>query len=387
MGYFDDVKREIDRGREGDYAGIPVNTLPRLNNYLAGIQGGRYDLIGADSGVGKTSFADYFYLISPIESIINGETDFEYMVDYYSLEISKKRKLVKLSALYMYLKFGIIVDYKSLLSMGGQSNKLPDHLYNAFLKTEEFIERLGDYVRIHEGRTYPTQIAVWTQKYRETVGKIKWRDVSDQDSELINSNPFDKGDPRRYQYERVYVPNKVRFIHQVMVDHIGKIRREHEEAKSAAPRLLNKKDNIDKHSDLCVEGRDFYGTSYVNISQFNRGKGDINRQKFKELRPEREDFKDSGNTFEDADLVYALFDPEVYNIKTYMNYDVAKLDGRGRFLFILKNRDGDGNVELATRFIGECGHYCEIFTREQIKNDSSLYQEILNLNNKIIKPI
>jgi len=386
MGYFDEVKREIDRGREGEYAGIPVPQLPRMNKYLGGIQAGRYDLLGADSGVGKTSFADFFYVISPIESIIEGLTDFDYMIDYWSLEISKKRKLVKLSALYMYLKFGIITDYNELLSRGGLENRLSDNMYAAFLKTEEFIERLQDYVRIHEGKAYPTQMAIWTSKYRKSIGKIKYRDVSNPDEPLLEENPHGKDDPRRYRYERIYAPSSNKFIHLVLVDHIGKIRREHESSEKGS-RLLNKKDNIDKHSDFCVEGRDFYGTSYVNVSQFNRGKSDIQRQKYKELRPEREDFKDSGNTFEDADLVYAGFDPEVYNIKSYMGYDVAKLHGRGRFLFILKNRDGAGNVELALRFIGECGHFCEIFTREQIKADSSLYKEILNTNIQIIKPI
>lgn len=386
MSFFTDIRDDVDKGRKGGFQGISLDLLPRLDEYLTGIQAGRIDLIGADSGTGKTSFSDYVYLINPINSIANGLTDFDYQVDYYSLEISKKRKLTKLAALYMYMEFGIIIDYKKLLSFGKKENRLDDYLYQSFLKTEGFMELLQDHVRIHERRANPTKIAIGTSKYRKSIGKIKYGSVENPDKKLLDKNPFANDPIRKYEYEEVHVPNNDKLIHMVVVDHIGKLQREHEESVKKSKgmnRLLDVKSNLDRHSSYCVEHRNFYGTSYVNINQFNRGLADVTRQRFTELRPGREDFKDTGNTFEDSDLVMALFDPEVYNIKKYLGFDIAKLLGRGRFLFILKYRDGDGNVDMGLRFIGECGHFCElpIPTKD---DDPILYRKIMNLDNKLI---
>ena len=169
-----------------------------------------------------------------------------------------------------------------------------------------------------------------------------------------------------------------------IVDHIGKLRREHEERGG---KLMDKKANLDKYSSDCVENRDYYGTSYCNVSQFNRALASFVRQQFGELRPLLEDFKDTGNTQEDSDVVMGLFNPERYNLQKYAGYNVAKLQGRGRFLFVLKSRDGDDNVDMALRVIGECGHFCEMYTKSEIEADETLYRHITKFEKKLLKEL
>ena len=105
MSYFDDVRNEVNKGREGGFQGIPIDLLPRLDDYLAGLQAGRVDLIGGDSGFGKTSLVDFIYLINPINSIANGLTDFkisslncEYdsLVDYPCNSLFDLREMLRL---------------------------------------------------------------------------------------------------------------------------------------------------------------------------------------------------------------------------------------------------------------------------------------------------
>lgn len=96
--------------------------------------------------------------------------------------------------------------------------------------------------------------------------------------------------------------------------------------------------------------RNNFNVSTVAISQFNRDLADYGRQKFKELCPQDADFKNTGNTYEDADTVLALFSPRRHGIQKYHNYDILKLQNRILFSFILKNRDGNDNIAVPLNF-------------------------------------
>ena len=54
---------QVQSGRKGMNAGLG-NGLQRINRYIYGTQRGRYYLIGADSSVGKTTLADYMFVLS-----------------------------------------------------------------------------------------------------------------------------------------------------------------------------------------------------------------------------------------------------------------------------------------------------------------------------------
>ena len=52
---YGDFLKEVDRGLKGLNKGLPMS-LPKLESIIGGIQRKRYDLIFAESGVGKSSF-------------------------------------------------------------------------------------------------------------------------------------------------------------------------------------------------------------------------------------------------------------------------------------------------------------------------------------------
>lgn len=141
---------------------------------------------------------------------------------------------------------------------------------------------------------------------------------------------------------------------------------------------LNKKANIDKLDEYLIELRNRYKCSPVVISQFNRELGDIQRQKFKELRPQLTDFKDSGNTQESANVVIALFHPKRYNLNEYLEYELKTgsydILNNFRMAFILKNRGGKDGVHMAFRFLGICGYYEELPKPEEFRDNPKWYQ-------------
>ena len=52
---FNKFTNEVDRGLKGLNKGLPMG-LERLESIIGGIQRKRYDLVFAESGVGKSSF-------------------------------------------------------------------------------------------------------------------------------------------------------------------------------------------------------------------------------------------------------------------------------------------------------------------------------------------
>ena len=55
---------KVNRGIKGLNKGLPMG-FPKLEGYIAGIQRGRYDVVFAESGVGKSSFVWHAYVMSP----------------------------------------------------------------------------------------------------------------------------------------------------------------------------------------------------------------------------------------------------------------------------------------------------------------------------------
>ena len=62
----------IDRGREGKNLGLPIG-LPKLELYIDGLLSETSYLVGASSGVGKSSFVIYSFIYKPLIAFLNGE--------------------------------------------------------------------------------------------------------------------------------------------------------------------------------------------------------------------------------------------------------------------------------------------------------------------------
>jgi len=160
----------------------------------------------------------------------------------------------------------------------------------------------------------------------------------------------------------------------LIIDHIGLTRGE--------KGLNNKKEVIDKLSEHMRNARDFYGFSPILISQFNRDIANPLRIKNGDVEPMLEDFKDSGNTQEDADVVLSLFDPMRYKVSDPIGYDLSKLrdpnngNKKYRCIKILKNSYGVDDVRYGLAFQPQIGMFKELPKISDVTEDT--YEQVID---------
>jgi hypothetical protein len=314
VSYGNIVLEEIEKGRNGDVTTIPL-CHPKLGEHIV-IGKQLYTLIGGNSGTGKTSFTDNTYVLGAYDWYVKNkhQTDIELKIIYRSMERPKAYKLGKWACSKLFTDYNIMFDVPTLYGWGTRKNHIPDEVYEKVKEVLNYFNQMEGVVEIIDGAENPTGV------YNQLISEAEQNGVIRQVS----------------QFEKEYVPKNKKRITLVIVDHIGKLKKE---------RGFNKKENIDKMSELLGVGRDFFGFSPVVVSQFNRSLSDSQRAKNKELTPDPDDFKDTGNLYEDADVALALFNPYKFKIFDHMGYQIQKFvsdKGYNRFRSVtaLKNSYG-----------------------------------------------
>lgn len=351
MSVFDDLVKEVEDGMQGRNAGIPMG-FTRLNSHVSIRKSTNY-LVGGYTGSGKTALLDDAFVLNPVDWYLRNRstTDIRLKIIYWSMERNKKFKLMKWISRRIFLDHGKIIPVTRLMGWCPIDQRLSKDEHDLFLMYKDYIEAILEVVEIIDGTENPTGIRNYMKAYHLSVGKIEEID----------------------EFHKVYIPNNQHLITLKIKDHVGLIKRE--------KNLLTKKEAIDKSSEDNRYDRDFYGTSCVDVSQFNRDIANPMRIKNGDVEPMLEDFKDSGSTQEDADVVLSLFDPMRYKVPDPSLYDLSRLrDGQGRkkyrSLRILKNSYGSDDVRIGLAFQPEIGHFREM--RKLSDTTSADYEAILD---------
>jgi hypothetical protein len=367
--YYERLVEAIKNGEEGKNLGIPTG-FDALDDYLGGVRKSCYYLCGSNTGVGKTAFIDYTFIISPLHWLMkNPSSEKKLKVFYYSFEIDIESKLVKWAALLLYLDTKIIVSTDDILSakrIKGTNDikKLSPEIKEQILKLKYYFDYIEENVELVDISINPTGIFKQTQKYCEENGK--WE-------KIIKTI---EGKEREIS---IYVPNDINQITLLVIDHYGLIKVEQLQGTTGKS---TKKQSIDKLDEYCIELRNKYGISPVMISQFNRDIADIQRVKIGNVKPNLEDFKESGNTAESANVVIAPFYPARYNLPNYMGYILPlEISHLFRYIFILKNRGNKDMVGIPMRFLGQCGFFEELPN----KPEDYTYMEIKDWSKPVTK--
>jgi len=335
---FDDLNREVEKGLNGENTGIPMG-FDRLNHYI-GIRRSMYFLIGGLTGSGKTSFIDDAFVLNPVDWYLSSEnkTDIKLKIIYRSMERSRTYKLAKWVSRRIFLDHGLIIPINKLL---GWTSKMSKEEHDIFLTYSDYIKKLGEIITIIDGPENPIGIAKELKEHALKNGKIEQID----------------------EYNKKYIPNDDKTITIVILDHIGLLK--------STKDLHTKKALIDKMSDELRYARDFFGYTPVVVSQFNRDIANPARIKNGDVEPQLEDFKDSSQTQDDADVVLALFDPMRYKVEDPSGYNLNKLvDEFGakyfRSLRIIKNSYGEDDVRIGLGFMGQIGMFKELPRRKEM---------------------
>ena len=346
---FELLKQEVEKGLNGKNGGVPMG-FQRLNRYV-GIRKSMYYLIGGLTGSGKTSFIDDAFILNPVDWALSKEGQSSGMnvrIWYRSMERSRTYKMAKWVSRKIFLDQGIIIPVGKLL---GWTDKLTSDEHDLFLYYEEYVNQLSDIVTIIDGPENPVGIAKDLKKYALERGTIEQLD----------------------EYNKIYVPENPNEITIVVIDHIGLLKLTKDQP--------TKKQAIDKMSDELRYARDFYGYSPVVVSQFNRDISNPTRIKNGDVEPQLEDFADSSQTQNDADVVMALFDPMRYKVADPSGYNLDKLkDEYGakyfRSLRLIKNSYGEDDVRIGLGFLGQIGMFKELKRRKEMTDAD--YESVIN---------
>lgn len=320
MSIFDDLAREVQDGMDGNNAGVPMG-FKRLNNHISIRKSTKY-LIGGYTGSGKTALVDDAFVLNPLDWYMKNfnETKIRLKLVYWSMERRRNFKLAKWISRKIFLDHGKLIPVTRLMGWCPKEQRMTKDEHDLFLMYRDYIEALLETVIILDGPENPTGMR---KKMREIY--------------------LSHGEEKDGEHKRIYTPNNPNLIIMKIKDHSGLIKKE--------TGLATKKDVIDKSSEDDRMERDYYGGSIVEVSQFNRDISSPIRLKAGDVEPMLEDFKDTGSTQEDADVVLSLFDPMRYKVADPAGYDLGRLRNEEkhkmyRSLKILKNSYGGDDIRI-----------------------------------------
>lgn len=335
MSDFDDLAGEVQSGMEGNNAGVPMG-FRRLNNYISIRKSTKY-LIGGYTGSGKTAILDDAFVVNPVDWYVRNYTStrIRLKIPYWSMERRKGFKLAKWISRKIFLDHGVVIPVTRLMGWCPRDQRLSPNEHDLFLLCRDYIEALMEVIIMIDGPENPTGMRKFMREFFLANGK----------EEDIN------------EHRKIYIPNDPNLIVMKIKDHSGLLKKE--------SGLNTKKDVIDKASEDDRRERDYYGGSIVEVSQFNRDISNPLRLKNGDVEPMLEDFKDTGSTQEDADIVLSLFDPMRYKVADPSGYDLSKLktsDGTKKYrsLKILKNSYGGDDVRIGLAFQPVIGMFKEM---------------------------
>jgi hypothetical protein len=343
MSLFDTLQSEVAKGLRGDNYGLPLG-FDKLNKHI-GIRKRLYFLVGGTTGCGKTTFVDDAFVLNPIDYVRSekGKGSPKLRIIYRSMERSRVYKLAKWTSRKIFLDTGIVIPVSKLLTWN-KENKLTKDEHDLFLNCKDYLDEIEEYVTIIDGPDNPISIALQIKKHASEHGREEQID----------------------KYNKVYIPNNDNEITIVVLDTMNLLQLTRLQA--------TKKTAIDKMSDELRYARDFYGYTIAAVTQFNRDIANSTRMKSADVEPILEDFKESGQTQDDADAVITLFDPVRYRVRDVSGYKLKELEdknGHSRFrsLRLLKNTYGMDNLRLGLAFRGDVGIFKELPHKNYMTDD------------------
>jgi hypothetical protein len=329
---------QLRRGISGQETGLS-NGLTHINRYIYGTHKARYYLIGAESGVGKTTIADFMFIFNTWRSAkLEGR---KIKIFYCSFEISKLEKLFRWTSYYIFILYGIRLpsDYiqgriKGNLP-GDQHRKMILHAYSEIQKMMEDIKVLEDTV-------HPTAIFDSMVHHFEEYGTVDRSPVSEEDSK--------KG---KKGYVKGYTEKDPTMVTILVIDHLALIGHE---------RQLDTKGAMDKMSKYMIVLRNIFRCTGVFIQQFSTDmmatyRGLAGKKTESVIAPQRLDFGDSKATYRDADVVLGGVKPQK-DMNTFHGLDISKSTGLGECFvafYLMKNRFGPSNRLLPLFIDGVTG--------------------------------
>lgn len=314
---------QVERARSGANAGIS-NGMKNLSKYTYGTQKGRYYLLGAASAAGKTTVADFMFILNAWEYCKAHKRKIYFF--YYSFEISRPEKTARWVSYYIHRKHGVNIPSDYIMGRIPGIMVTGEHM-DWIREAYDEVEEIFSHMRFMEDPVHPTRMFhAMIEGHYEKIGTV-----------LRHKSP----DPKKKGSIKGWVPNagEEDTMTMIIVDHL---------ALAATEQGFNTKQTMDLWSKYFVTLRNLFGATEVVIQQFNTDLAETHRgmKKGEVPNPQVMDFGDSRYTFRDADVVMAIIKPYQFDSATYRGYDIRQLKGYMLMLFLMKNRYGFADRQI-----------------------------------------
>ncbi len=340
----------IKEGRKGHNKGVRF-TVSKINKYIK-VWRGRYYLIFALSGVGKSKFVYDQFLFNIVDQQINHNVLDNLHIDLYSLEISPITVTGNLIIQYLEKYKNIITDLNQIFSY---DNKINDGLQKHIdsLELQEFLTEAYKYIKIYTYLDFNSLVKNTTTQL-EKMGTLY----------------------RRNNYIESFKPDVENYLYELIIDHVSLAR--------LIPKH-NRYETIGVISKYLFAIRDKVGLTPIIVQQV---KPDRTRKPEETVSPAHEDLRDSPETYNDSDIALGIGNPSKHKITMFPDrrgYSILPsptnpnaLQDRFRFIEIRKNRYGGGeNKIIPSLFIGETSNYKNIKTPKEMTTQD--YLDISNI--------
>lgn len=314
MNFNDFIKGGLIGKNEGIKTGVPA-----FDESFYGILKGKMYTIAAGSSTGKSTIVDSAFFLYPY---FNSDKRIKFI--YFSFELSEIVKRTKWLNYVLAAQEGITIPEDVVAGYG--DTKMTTEQLELVERYIPVVDKIFEDIDFYQDTMNPTGIHSMLYEYAEKNGKFIKEDYEDKNGKI--------------QQKHVgYEPNDPDQRTIVIIDHIGLC--------SPERGLNDKKQIIDKASDYLKWFRNICGFSPVIIQQFNNNLQSINRDPRAQeyYTPQQIDLGGSSYTFQDSDVVIGGVNPGVFDIPTYLGYQIlgttakAGLGRSASFWYVMKNRD------------------------------------------------
>lgn len=355
--------KKVERGIEGLNRGISGG-LPEFDKATYGIQHGKIiGLVGSPKS-GKTALLLQRYIIHPY---LNGE-NIKWI--FYSLEMSRDEIIARMISILADIHS--LKEWQEAKEPGTKRFQIPESkilglddkltpeehdyvkkIYHLYI--EPLMGKVDDEGNIIEegrvefiedpGESNPTGISKHIMSYAHEHGELQYKTFKIKD---------EKGNTVEKKRLVGYKPNDDTKV-WVIVDHVGLMKKEKE---------LKTKENIDLFiNEYAKTIKKFCKYTFILVSQLNRGIKSIDRMKFSAewLQPQPEDIKDTSGLEETADIIYAIFNPNMFlHLKHHLGYNLEDFKGGYRSVHVIASRYTRCPVNKSLFFNVKTGRFIEL---------------------------
>lgn len=342
-----------------------INSIPskfvRFMSEFIGIEQKKYYIVTGATKSGKTQFASFTFLYTPLLYAYEHPDKIRLKVFYYSLEETPEDVTRRFMSYLLFVKKGIRISPTDLES---SANNPVDPKILAYLQEEDIkpiLEFYEQHVEFSPSRN-PTGVNKEVEDYMRSNGTVHWKQVSVRDDITGNMKEV-----RAFDY---YEPNDPDEYVIVIFDHLSLIQPE---------RGMTLKQTADKLSEYFVILRNRYGVTPVLIQQQSFEMESLDAFKERKLRPTAQGLADTKYTARDCNVLLGIFNPFKHDLPDYKRYNITLLRDNCRFLEVILNRGGSSGGLVALFFDGAICNWYELPRADETAEMNKVYRYIQTL--------